>query len=895
MQSKTNRRGLALGAVVALLGSLFGVAPASQAVTDGAYIDIRPLSDDGGFGGLLNEDFGLYAQLKSGAANANVNFKNGTLKWKIERVSGAVDVLALASTVSSAPGTPNAIGIGDVTGADSTSVQVALSDVGVEQESDSVSRFVALPVENTTASYVTAKVSTDGTGYAPLYVRASSLSAGVSQLTSMSNTVTLKVTAFIDDRGTANDEIDAGEWFTSQTITLYATGKLAPTVSVGSPAKGDTVVTASATLNTINWSNMKGKTFFYVESEVATTIFTGSDGSNNKGASSALSGATATTRNGVVSNSFAVTSLTESKKIWGELRYDPTNATPSVSNGVLLGAASVSTVISAPAADELSISATAGANITGGGSAYTIRPNSTYTVNVMAMSGSADASVSTTVTVTLAGTGLVTSSKLLSINGGAFVTAYPADGFSVVTGTNGLGTFTFATSGFVAGDYVTISANVGNTVASGGNAVQLTVADPTYTVETPSTLVSTTPGTAVNLAFTVVDQWDVASPATNQYIKMTRGTVSGFNWASTISYHAVAAGAATVPFTGQPATATGSVTVEADIVKMVNGAYIDDGSDVDVTITVTSNALSFGTGLAASTAASVSYWPTSVSWTTITGKVVVTGSAVTVTGDSNLIFRQSAAFPATTAGTITINSNASAQYSFQVASLLDGSHTMTLTNGSASTTSLLVVSPAASDHGTSITWDTTAISAGRTKVIIGTLTDRNGNPVDTTNVGSSAGDEGTASIVVTYTGTAGIVVGTMPVETDADGQFRLSVLTSAADSGTMTITATYNPQGASTLAAAKLASVNTVTIGAGAAASDDKKVNAGSFKGYVAVYAKGYEGQRLSAKVGNDWVVVPALASNFVRVVEFTGAGYTIAVRIYIDRVLVDTITVTTK
>jgi len=54
-------------------------------------------------------------------------------------------------------------------------------------------------------------------------------------------------------------------------------------------------------------------------------------------------------------------------------------------------------------------------------------------------------------------------------------------------------------------------------------------------------------------------------------------------------------------------------------------------------------------------------------------------------------------------------------------------------------------------------------------------------------------------------------------------------------------------------------------------------------------------GKRLSAKVGKDWVVVPALASNFVRVVEYTGAGYTISVRIYIDRVLVDTIVVTTK
>jgi len=36
-----------------------------------------------------------------------------------------------------------------------------------------------------------------------------------------------------------------------------------------------------------------------------------------------------------------------------------------------------------------------------------------------------------------------------------------------------------------------------------------------------------------------------------------------------------------------------------------------------------------------------------------------------------------------------------------------------------------------------------------------------------------------------------------------------------------------------------------------------QKVNAGSFKGYVALYALGYEGQRMSAKVGNDWVIVP--------------------------------------
>jgi hypothetical protein len=77
-----------------------------------------------------------------------------------------------------------------------------------------------------------------------------------------------------------------------------------------------------------------------------------------------------------------------------------------------------------------------------------------------------------------------------------------------------------------------------------------------------------------------------------------------------------------------------------------------------------------------------------------------------------------------------------------------------------------------------------------------------------------------------------------------------------------------------------------------------QKVNAGSFKGYVALYALGYEGQRMSAKVGNDWVIVPAIparTNDLFRAVEFVGAGVDISVRIYIDRVLLATIPLLTK
>ena len=54
----------------------------------------------------------------------------------------------------------------------------------------------------------------------------------------------------------------------------------------------------------------------------------------------------------------------------------------------------------------------------------------------------------------------------------------------------------------------------------------------------------------------------------------------------------------------------------------------------------------------------------------------------------------------------------------------------------------------------------------------------------------------------------------------------------------------------------------------------------------------------ISARVGNDWIIVlsiPAATNDRYRHVEFTGAGVDVAVRIYIDRVLVDTINLTTK
>jgi len=354
-------------------------------------------------------------------------------------------------------------------------------------------------------------------------------------------------------------------------------------------------------------------------------------------------------------------------------------------------------------------------------------------------------------------------------------------------------------------------------------------------------------------------------------------------------------GKATFTFVPEAATTTGSATIAAvGYVKDTNGSYVTTGvtNDSNVTVNVSNVANAFSTGLAGSYSSSVSYFPSTLSWATVTAKAANTGSSVTVTG-TGVVFRDS--LGNTASGVMTVRVDGNLNYTFEATAELTGTYTLTLTTGAVSTTSLLIVDQPGSDEGVSITWDTTTIKAGTTKIVTGKLVDANGNAVYTDNVGKVDTDKTTASILVTYAGTAGILVGTIPTETDADGEFKVSILTSALDSGTFTLTAVYSKDGSVTATEDKVTSVQSITVGSGTSASSDQKVNAGSFKGYVAVYAKGYAGQRMSAKIGNDWVVVESLASNFERVVDFTGAGYTIAVRIYIDRVLVDTITVTTK
>ena len=213
-----------------------------------------------------------------------------------------------------------------------------------------------------------------------------------------------------------------------------------------------------------------------------------------------------------------------------------------------------------------------------------------------------------------------------------------------------------------------------------------------------------------------------------------------------------------------------------------------------------------------------------------------------------------------------------------------GSKTVTISSGNATAATAAVVYTGIAGTAALTITAPAAVKPASTFQVKAKLADAAGNVVDT-----AAG-----RVKVTYTG-PGIIFGTLPTETDANGELSFSVLLGSNDTGSVSVAISYDANAdADFIDATDLTASATIAINATGTLTE-QKVNAGSFKGYVALYAKGYAGQRMSTKVGKDWVVVESLASNFERVVEFTGAGYTVAVRIYIDRVLIDTITVTTK
>ena len=851
MHKKSDRKGLALGAIFALVLSLFGSVPAAQAATDGSDIGIYPGAGTT-FAGTVVSDFPMYAQLKQ--TSTTTQWTGSNVVVKVEKTSGTkMDVMFTTSNAA-----VNALNV------------------------TSASAYTVIQAGSTSATASALGLLDDSVTHLNVKVHSTSAVASWSA-------VTLKITYWIDNQGGAkNDAVDTDELFTTQIVTLVHPNSIGGAVTLTNPTAADTTVTVSAVVSGVNIRNLRGGFFLAMSSSHNAY----SAGAASTDASVSISTVVTAARAGVVSASIAVAQLSASDSISAAVRYSPswTGAGANIYAGYLAGSV-VKKGIARPAVTTLYSKVVSAGNATASSGTVPVRPNQTYTIYAGAATNSTSVS-GVVLSVALTGPTLTMPGSYIKINGGAATTSYPA-AISVTTDATGYGSFTLETAGLAAGgtNFVAVVSYL-NVNTSTLTLVRTT---PAYVIDNAFDIYSATPGSSVALEFDVEDQWQVKSKRTDQRIKLTRSG-TGFDYgSSTVSYHAVTAGAASGTFV-LPAATTGSAKLDT-LLQRYNqdtGQWEDQAGSAgtQITVNVTSVASAFSTASAlATTSASISYNVAggTYSWS---GNITVTGTvagADMVVSAPGLVIHDNGSSK-TASATMTIRANASKQITVKFAGEKAGTHTVSFTTAGNTTTSQVIISPAASTTGAVITYDTTNIAKGSTKKITGTLTDVLGNPVET--------DGHTASILVVYNG-SGIALGTMPTNTDEDGKFSFNVIVGANDSGTATVTTTYLKNGASTATADKLTTVGQITIGAETVAAADQKITVGTFKGYVAIYTKGYMGQKLSAKVAGRWLVVDPIAAfksnDYSRTVRLTGAGYTIAVDLYIDGVFVRSEVVTTK
>lgn len=879
----SEKRGLVLGVIGALLASTFGVAPASATPATNAFF-FAPIVGTS-YSTLVDEDFSITVNRNPAvlAASEMSNFKYSITTNRTWNTTFSMEVAAGAGAIT-AP------------------VKASTSDVSEYANQRIYYNGFLVDGGDTTRTTISGTVASAPATDAYVIVPATRSQTAVNMLSmvfhggviSSSATLTVTVTAFVD--ANSNNRFDsATEVSATQVVTFATYGSLTRAVTLTPLFQGDTRVTADITASGVNLQQLDGTWYSQIRQYSAAGLDTNYSVSPTTGSIGFVPEAADATL--AFSRSYTISTSNVAHTVSAQLGYAKAGLTYTASGAgeLYFYAAAGSVTVGADAADAFSVAAVDGDNVDyyGTSGKYHVRPNATYTIRVTA-SSIASTSPLPSVTFTFSNAAL-SATRTMIVNGGTADITGTHSAVSVVFNSSGVATMTVAVTGFAATGYadaISISASVN------GLAVQEIALYPMaldWTVTADSATLATAAGTAARVGVSVKDQFGVLSALTNQRVTFTWGT--GYNGTATTSNVVLTGGLASTDMLFSPATSTGSFTVTAQLQSFDSGANLWSNSSGDsTTITVvvhpSGTANAFRAGLRASYSASISYGA-GFSWSAVINHayVALTGSAVVVSG-TGLIFKDDSALARTASDRITLPGDSNAQVKFYVTARKAGSYVLTLTAGTATTTSLIVVSPARSDAGASITWDTTAIDSGKTKVVTGTLLDLNGNPVDTAYFGSEAGDSGTASIAISFAGTAGVPVGTMPTETNADGKFRVSVLTSAADSGTMTLTAVYSPQGAATATADKVTSVQAITVAP--AAPVEASAVIGSFNGRWAVRVENGKGSVVSVKAGSRWVKFTALNNNYL-FSRKSVVGRTIAVSVWVDGELQNSQTITIK
>jgi hypothetical protein len=276
----------------------------------------------------------------------------------------------------------------------------------------------------------------------------------------------------------------------------------------------------------------------------------------------------------------------------------------------------------------------------------------------------------------------------------------------------------------------------------------------------------------------------------------------------------------------------------------------------------------------------------------ITGKVVdglteatENGHEVTVSGPSNVLFRVGAL---SATGKLTFIAGANGLFdisAYSNSAQTDSVITVTA-NGVSSTVKISFTGVSTDLKKLTVTPVSATYVAGQTIVYNILLTDNLGNPVNTV---PKADTPAAAYITVSYAG-PGIISGSLPVETDADGKASVRIVTGTADVQDAVLTVKYDQNyDGDVLDTNDLTVVSTVPV---LVVEPSAVVNVVGHRVYVKF--NDAKGEEVSAVIGGVRITKTATYSGYVISKLIKKAGK-VAVKAYVAGDLVKAATVTVK
>jgi hypothetical protein len=836
---KTNsRKGLGLASIIALAASAFvGVTPAQA-----ADVTVTPHSGTT-YAAISGEAFSVSAVVGSGTTDADW----ALLKYEIKNAANAT----LSATIS-----PALAG-----SAASQSNGVTASSVVLAGSTNS--RTAHLQIQTSTTA----------------------------------SDVVLTVQAWIDLN--SNGVIDANEDKSAvQTINFFKAGNVTWTTTLTAPVLGDDELVATVTSDkNINLS----QTAYAVEVGFA-TVSASLEYATVSGTATTVSSAGAFTQGdaGTLNTAKTSTEIEVSHTVLASNTY----VAQAVYNGVEVGAESVGTVGAAAVNNIDAPTISKGVNVKGA----TIRTGTTDVTFTAIVSKSAGVAAANGTVVSVE----ISEGSANSLATGATVTA----GGSVLSNSasatvqkitfnatvlDGKISVPVALSGLKAGNSFAIKASNGNADSS---VTTVTITDTAagsvadLTVLGDAGIVKAVKGGTFSLVFGALDNFD--QPLAGDY----RVTLTNAGSTATVS-QALVSGKATFSVTDDGDKTEGTYTATLQMLSAASNTYVTTSLTDTVTpvigastaatkVTVTAaSASNLVLNANAQTAADTRVGQTAPKVTagnkaTLSGQVTDANGlgtyAMVTLSAPNAMFEVDGVY---SLGSVTVHTNANGAYAgVSVYRQLAGKVTVSATVGAVTGDVGLTYLDAAESSATAIELTAPAsVKSGSTFQVKAKLTDAYGNPVKVSGAGILA---------VKYVG-PGFVTATLQTTTDKDGEMMFSVLLGSADEGTATVTVAYDGDATASTTKDNVAKAATIAIGGAASApATDQKLTVGSFKGFVAIYALNYTGQKLSAKVAGRWLVENNL-SRFERVVRLTGAAIPIVVDLYIDGKFVRTENIVTK